>query len=79
MSNFLRPERLGVGAGYSLGVVVKISGIFKAQGIRNIGNIPVGMLQKCFCFTNNTVSNVGCSRLTGYFFYSPVQLINMHI
>ena len=47
--------------------VIKVSRIFEAEGIGNVGNTPVGMLKQRFGFADNSFGNMGSSGFTGNF------------
>lgn len=59
--------------------VVEMGGLSKAQRVRNFRHIPGAVFQQHSGFLQNAFSNDLRSRLIGDCFYSPVQVIDMHI
>jgi hypothetical protein len=64
--------------GFIFEEVIKVSRIFKAQRISYVGNIPVSVMQKSFCFTDHQFCNMDCSWFTCDFFHRTIKMVNMY-
>ena len=61
------PEEGWRTAGHPFEIIVEIGGIFEAEGIGDVGDVPVGMLQKGFGFADDPFRNMGGRRFARHF------------
>ncbi len=65
-------------SGIFLEEVSKISGRVKSKTVRNLRDIPIGMLQQSNSFLRDAVGNMFRSGFSCNFFYRPVQMIDVY-
>ncbi len=58
--------------------IIEVCRIFETQAVRYLRHIPVGMPQQRFGFVSDAVGYMFSGGLTGCFFYSTVQMVNMN-